>query len=64
MEEIKLSLSLRDLKFLLNQQKEMTSEAIYAELRNVSGIESSAVRNAGKGAKFPSEIQTLDKYLS
>lgn len=65
-EDIKLTITINQLQFLLDKQKELTGEAIckVAHQITVDGkTDTSVIRNSIRDARYPADFDTLKRYL-
>lgn len=64
--DIKVTMTIENLRILLDQQKEKAGEAIckVAHQINASGkTDTSIIRNEVRNARYPDDFETLKRYL-
>jgi len=68
--DVKLSVTLEQLKLLLNQQKEIVCETLSTANRNgkllndANVVDNAFIKNIGKSAAFPNDINVLSQYFN
>lgn len=59
-----LTITLEDLKILLQEQSKLTGEAVVRSYKeNIINFEMSYIRNAIREAQYPNDVIILEKYL-